>query len=199
MLMSGTMLYKHRLIWPGNPTETAKILLWDIFWFFIKDEDFASRTINEGSVDLDKFPTSKVHQLAKKLESSKATARHIRQVTADQQAAKINLMCHQCIELPSGKNKKRKQGVKPGQSHHKNAEVQASGLSKRNFDPKHVHKYGDRCPKCGDSAHLEGFQYPAKKFQCKACHKFSHFTSLCYQKNQPQKHPTSLGSQRPIN
>ena len=32
--------------------------------------------------------------------------------------------------------------------------------------------------------HLEGFQCPAKKYQCKACHKFGHFTSMCYQKKQ---------------
>ena len=37
------------------PPETAKILHCDIFWFFMKDEDFVSRTLNEGSVDLDKF------------------------------------------------------------------------------------------------------------------------------------------------
>ena len=34
------------------PPETAKILHCDIFWFCMKDEDFVSRTINEGSVDL---------------------------------------------------------------------------------------------------------------------------------------------------
>ena len=65
------------------PPETAKILHCDIFWFFMKDEDFVSRTINEGSVDLDKFLASKVHQLAKKMESSKVTARHIRQVAGN--------------------------------------------------------------------------------------------------------------------
>ena len=62
--MSGTMLYKLREIWPGTPLETAKILHHNIFWFFMKDEDFVSRTINEGSVDLDKFPASKACQLA---------------------------------------------------------------------------------------------------------------------------------------
>ena len=31
----------------------------------MRDEEFVSRTINEGSVDLDKFPASKVHQLAR--------------------------------------------------------------------------------------------------------------------------------------
>ena len=60
------------------PPETAKILPHYIFWFFMRDENFVSRTINEGSIDLDKFPASKVCQLAKKMESSKATARHIR-------------------------------------------------------------------------------------------------------------------------
>ena len=35
-------------------------------------------------------------------------------------------------------------------------------------------------------------EIPAKKFQCKACHKFGHFTSLCYQKKQ-----ASFKSRRP--
>ena len=68
------------------PPETAKILHRDIFWFLLCDEDFVSKTINEGSVDLDKFPASKVCHLAKKYESSKATARHIKQVAGEMQA-----------------------------------------------------------------------------------------------------------------
>ena len=59
------------------PPEMAKILHRDIFWFFIRDEDFVMKTINEGNVDIQKFPASKVHQLAKKMESSKAMAKHI--------------------------------------------------------------------------------------------------------------------------
>ena len=59
------------------PPETAKILHRDIFWFFMKDEDFVTKTINEGNVNIQKFPASKVQQLAKKMESSKATAKHI--------------------------------------------------------------------------------------------------------------------------
>ena len=62
-----------------HPPGTAKILHRDIFcFFFLKDEDFVSKTIKDGSVDLDKFPASRVHQLAEKMESSKATARHIK-------------------------------------------------------------------------------------------------------------------------
>ena len=40
--------------------ETAKILHRDIFWVFLKDEEFVSKTINESNIDLDKFLTSKV-------------------------------------------------------------------------------------------------------------------------------------------
>ena len=42
------------------PLETAKILHQDIFWFFMKDEDFVTKMINEGNVDIQKFPASKV-------------------------------------------------------------------------------------------------------------------------------------------
>ena len=69
------------------PKETAEILHRDIFWFFLKDESFASKTLNEDHVELSKFPASKVIQMAKKLESSQATAKHMRQVTKEPQAA----------------------------------------------------------------------------------------------------------------
>ena len=59
------------------PLEMAKILHRDISWFFMKDEDFVTKTINEGNVDIQKFPASKVWQLAKKMERSTATAKHI--------------------------------------------------------------------------------------------------------------------------
>ena len=41
----------------------------------------------------------------------------------------------------------------------------------------------DRCNKCGDSPPVEGFRCPASRYQCKNCHKFGHFSSLCYKKN----------------
>ena len=72
------------------PPETEKILHCNIFWFFLHDEDFVSRTITEGSVDLDKFPNSRVCQQVKKFESSKTSAHHIKQVAADLQATQIN-------------------------------------------------------------------------------------------------------------
>ena len=42
------------------PLERAKILHRDIFWAFLWDEEFVSRTISDGNVDLDKFPASRV-------------------------------------------------------------------------------------------------------------------------------------------
>ena len=164
--------------------ETAKILHRDILLFFLKDEEFLSKTINEGSVDLEKFPASKVYQLAKKMESSKATARHTKQVAGDPQVAQINRMHHQCTELSNGKYKKKTSSAKQKQMQQKNVEQKPPNQYKKSSDPRLAHKNKDRCGKCGDSAHLEGFQSPVKKFQCKACHKFGHYTSLCFQKTQ---------------
>ena len=91
------------------PPETAKILNRGIFWFFLKDEEFVSKTINDSNIDLDKFPTSKVRQLAKKMENFKVTARHIKQVASDSQVDQINLMRHQHTDLPASKHKKSKE------------------------------------------------------------------------------------------
>ena len=88
-----------------NPTKyppgTAKIIQCDIFWFFLHDEEFVSKTINDRNVDLEKFQASKVKQLAKEMESTKATAHHMKQVAGVQQVVQINLMRHQCTEISS--------------------------------------------------------------------------------------------------
>ena len=47
------------------PPETPGILHRDIFWFFLKDEEFVPKTINDSCIDLDRFPASKVRQLCK--------------------------------------------------------------------------------------------------------------------------------------
>ena len=82
--------------------------------------------------------------------------------------------------------------MKPKQSNHKhqgNEAYHSQAQPKKRFDTKGVHSDKSGCSKCGDSVHIDGFQCPAKKYQCKACHKFGHFTSMCYQKKQaPSKH-----------
>ena len=45
-----------------------------------------------------------------------------------------------------------------------------------------------RCSKCGDTAHYDGFTCPAKNYQCKAYHKFGHFTSQFFQRRQHSQH-----------
>ena len=160
------------------PPQTANILQRDIFWFYLKDEDFVSKTLNEGCADLEQYPASKVRQLAKKLESSKATARHIKQATSNPQAAQINLLRHQRTELAHKKKKghKRKQHFKSKDS---------KPPSKKLFNPSQAHSSSDRCSKCGDTKHAQGFACPAKKYLCKACKKYGHFTSLCFSKQKP--------------
>ena len=134
----------------------------------MKDEDFVTRTINEGNVDIQQFPTSKVQQLPKKMENSKATAKHIRQVAGDLLAAQIHLMHHQHTELLAGNYNKHKKATKQKVQNCRPTEQ----TSKKSFDLRKTDKQSDRCIKCGNTSHAKGFQCPAKKFQCKVCHKF---------------------------
>ena len=159
------------------PPETANILQRDIFWFFLKDEEFVSKTLNEGCADLQQYPASKVRQLVKKLESSKATARHIKQATSNAQAAQINLLHHQRTEL----SQKKKKGHKWKQ-HFKSKDSKPP--YKKRPHPSQAHGSQDCCSKCGDTRHAQGFSCPAKKYLCKACKKYGHFTSLCFSKQK---------------
>ena len=75
------------------PKETAAILTRDIFWFFMTDNEFIAKTINEGKTDLEQYPAAKVQQMAKKLESIKVTAKYIKQHTSSMQGAtKVNVL-----------------------------------------------------------------------------------------------------------
>ena len=62
-----------------------------------------------------------------------------------------------------------------------------------------MHKNKDQYNKCGNWTHAQGFQYPAKKYQCKVCHKYGHFSSLCYQKRIKLTTKTAKETQRHIN
>ena len=139
-------------------------------------KEFVSKTINEGSADLDKFPASKVHQLAKKYESSKAMARHIKQVAGEMQTTQIHLMRHQHTELPHGKYKKQKPQAKPRPTQNKNTDQRPASYNKKTVDPSRKI----------DAANVEipltwkVLLFPTKKCQCKGCHNIGHFTSLCF-------------------
>ena len=53
---------------------------------------------------------------------------------------------------------------------------------KKAFNPRQILQIEDRCHKCGNSKHVEGFQCSACKYLCRNCHIFGHFSSLCYKK-----------------
>ena len=119
-------------------------------------------------------------------------ARHIKQVSGEPQAAQINLLWHQRTELPQHIYKKKKPHTRPRQGNSKlpcgNDLQQGQKIKGNHFLPpsNRLPPPGNhnRCSKCGDTAHWEGFTCPAKKYQCKICHKFGHFTSQCFQKKQ---------------
>ena len=61
----------------------------------------------------------------------------------------------------------------------------------------------NRCTKCSDSPYIEGFRCPASKFQCKYCHKYGHFSKLCFKKDgseykkntrRPKAHQLMVGT-----
>ena len=110
----------------------------------------------------------------------------------------INLLHHQRTELPHHRYKKKRSHTKPrpsnnephgndkyhGQIQYKNKGRHKLASSTR-LPPSNNF---NRCSKCGDTAHHEGFICPAKKYQCKACLKFGHFTSQCFQRKQHLQH-----------
>ena len=131
-----------------------------------------------------------VRQMAKKLESLQATAKHMRQIRKEPQATQINLLRHQRTELPSSKfqrkqNKRYRARPAPNKHYQEDKYKDRMPQAKERFhkNPQEHTSPEDRCTKCGDTPHIEGFRCPASRFQCKHCHKFGHFCKLCY-KNQ---------------
>ena len=173
------------------PPETAQILQRDIFCFFLKDESFVSKTLNEGHVELSKFPASKVRQMAKKLESSQSTARHIKKMSNEPHATQINLLRHQRTELPPTKFQ-RKQNMKDSNK----GSLQTRNFQKINTEIENLKQKKDLtaihkniqmqkidAPSVVIALHIEGFRCPASRYQCKYCHKYGHFSKLCFKKN----------------
>ena len=94
-------------------------------------------------------------------------------------------MKHQRTDLPPSKSKQKQQSVKSRSKSHQrysSEHKQQVPPYKKKYDPNQAHSVKDRCSKCGDSKHIEGFKCPGRKFQCKTCNKYGHFTSLYYKK-----------------
>ena len=56
--------------------------------------------------------------------------------------------------------------------------------------------HSKKCNRCSDTPHGKGFQCQARRFQCKICHKFGHFTSVCFQKSQGQHSSNSFHARK---
>ena len=117
---------------------------------------------------------------------------HIKQVAVDPQATQINLLRHQCTELPAGNYKKKKPLWKPKTLTTKTraAAFTSHKHSKRGSLTQRVHTMtGIDAPNVVAQSIWRDSKCPAKKYQCKACHKFGHFNSMCYQKKHTYSKP----------
>ena len=176
--MSGTMQFKFKCLLQALP-ENASMLHRDIFcFFFLKDEEFVSKAINDSNIDPETFPASKVRQFAKKTEFSKSTARHIKAVASDPKLPQVNLMRHQITDFPPSMSKWKHYSHKSKSNKRYSSEHKNQRPPFKKSDPSQAHKRRGRCSKCGDSKCVEGFKCPARKIQCKTCNKYGHFTSL---------------------
>ena len=111
MSVSGTMQFKHKCLLPCTH-QKLQVSCTEIHSAFFKDEEFVSKTINDSNIDLEKFHASRMRQLAKKIESSKSTTRHIKVVASDPQVAPVNLFMHQRTDLPPSKSKQKQHSQK---------------------------------------------------------------------------------------
>ena len=119
--------------------------------------------------------------MAKKLESSKATAKYMKQHTSTMQGtAQINVLWHNCTTLPPKKGSR-----KPNPS--KGNKPQPLQQQKQSNQHQTYDRNPNQCTRCGDSPHAQGFTCPAKKYQCKHCTKIGHFTKMCFTKDAHQQ------------
>ena len=109
------------------------------------------------------FQRVKFTNLQKRWESSKATAKHIRQVAGDLPVAQIQLMQHQCTQLPTGNYSRRKQNSTSSQKP-QNCKTPEVPTLQKPLDIQRLDAHSDKCNRCGDTLHVKGFQCPARKF-----------------------------------
>ena len=113
---------------------------------------------------------------------------------SEPQATQVNLLRHQRTELPPANLKKKRKAFRSKQTNHKYQQEERQDEREpqvqRKF--KHVHtSQEDRCTRCGDTPHIEGFRCPASRHQCKYCHKFGHFSQLSFKMKQESEYKGS--------
>ena len=101
-----------------------------------------------------------------------------------QGASQINILRHNHTSLPT---KKKKGSKKPNPS--KGTKPQQPQQQEQTNQHQSYDRNSNQCTSCGDSPHAPGFNWQAKKYQCKHCTKIGHLNKMCFTKNahpQPQ-------------
>ena len=91
-------------------------------------------------------------------------------------------------------SKKTEKTIQIKQTNHKYQQEERKGEREPQVQRKFKHVYTsqeDRCTRCGDTPHIEGFRCPASRHQCKYCHKFGYFSHLCFKKKQESEYNRS--------
>ena len=104
------------------------------------------------------------------MESSQSTTCHIKQFASDPQVVQVNLMRQQLTDLPPSKSKQKKPSDGSRSNSHKKYSSEHNHQMppyKKRFDPNQAYQRKDRCSKCDDSKHIEGFKCPAREFQAR--------------------------------
>ena len=186
-------------------TETEEVLRRDLFLFGLDHEGFMTKIISEEPDDIS---TETIRQKLKKLESGRATAKYIKgtsAVSAVPASHEVNFTKQQFSKCPRQNNKSRNKRKKPSgngapppakkqhaepQQHQQPSQQKSKPYQQsqpyhgqqNQRQPQHFQRQQKpkECTKCGDTPHMQGFECPASRWQCKNCKKYGHFTSKCF-------------------
>ena len=104
-------------------------------------------------------------------------------------------MHYQCTHLPARNFPRRKSNLTSSRKP-QNCKTQDVPTMQRTPNMPQLEAHSKKCNRCGDTPHAKGFQCQARRFQCKICHKFGHFTSVCFQKSQGQHSSNSFHARK---
>ena len=104
-------------------------------------------------------------------------------------------MHHQHTQPPAANFPRRKSNSTSGQKLQNCKTLDVPTMWKAPDMPQ-PEAHSKKCNRCSDTPHAKGFQCQARRFQCKICHNFGHFTSVCFQKSQGQHSSNSFHARK---
>ena len=91
----------------GYPQETSGILSRGIFLFGLQKEEFLAKCLSEASIE---WTAIRIWEMAKMLESSRATAKHMKHQPARQPQAEVNQFRYQRL-LPKHRGQEEEAAI----------------------------------------------------------------------------------------